>query len=803
MNANQNATRKRFAATRPCIAAAARMRGRVITERAQHRAAVKRQTCETAAAAPTYAAIVALVLASLLCLASCGPAQPSSVSVQNQSNRYEKAVELPTGISHVSDIAYADDGSLIMVASTSQSQGVTVYVETVEGFWKPLFDTQALLASLGEDSAVGASCLTPDGRLFCSVSAAESGAQTCYLVDPASFREVPLSAASIMNMRCFDNETVLVSDWTKTFARYDLSTGEKICEYRLPSTSTLADFIMHDGLVFATTSKPSGSSFASSYEVFDADSGEKANIDPSLESVLNGLFSSADLPDAPSPVWARNDGGLFVCAKNALYSCSGDAAAIIASGDNMNLSNTGKSPQRLVVGQSSDDIAVLYSARGGAGNPNTLYRYVEGEQPEPTSSLTVYTLENNTAIQQAVATYRDEHPEVALSVHVGASADSGVSADDALRALNADLLAGAGPDIIVLDGLPIDDFAEQGALLDLSDVLQTSLNSGDEYFENVLRAFSTEGDCYAIPTRFGVPAILGDVEMLEHATSLAELTTFVESSDEARSALSPSLSVPALYAASYQEMFGDAAGVNREALERFFSSVKTLVAIGNEHLTSSSDSAPEGYDYLGSQLNGIARDAHGIDGSSMLMLESQGDPIRLQIGTLLSDSNFAMASLSIENASFSCVLEPLNFNSEQVFVPSGILAVNAKSTEADAAKEFVSYLLSKQHQKQRGFDGIPVNKTAFAEQARELGGYGVSVMGDNATEEASWSRGPFTEEEIESNCRLAESATLCCAPDKTISDIVETELIAYCRGTATLDQAVAGTLQKIDLYLAQ
>ena len=53
-----------------------------------------------------------------------------------------------------------------------------------------------------------------------------------------------------------------------------------------------------------------------------------------------------------------------------------------------------------------------------------------------------------------------------------------------LKTLNADIMAGKGPDILVLDGLPIASYMEKGLLADLSDVLD-ELKAGDGCFENM------------------------------------------------------------------------------------------------------------------------------------------------------------------------------------------------------------------------------------------------------------------------------------------------------------------------------
>lgn len=751
--------------------------------------------------AKPIAAALAVALAAALCLPACAPATTDSTPAPSEEGRFEQAVPLPSGIAHVTDIAYLDGGVLALAASTTESLGTTVFAETTEGFWEPLFDTRALLDSLEPDTSIIASCLTPQGSLLCSTASADGSDGGCYLVDPGSYSEASLPAGRIAKLRSFDDETVLAYDWTGSFYRANYATGAKVCTYRLPSGTVLADFTVCDGRVYATASTSAAGTPENSLYVFDYDSGEQVSLSAQEESLFAGLFAQAGSPDAASPVWSGGASGLFVCSNGSIYDCSVSSAAVIASGEATNLANTGKVAERLLVGPDPDDIAVLYRERGGSTEPYTLYRYPVGEQPETTASLSVYMLEDNAAIQQAVATYRDEHPEVAIEVRVGIAANSGAPPDDALRALNADILAGSSPDVIVLDGLAIDDFAAEGVLLDISDVLDAALATGDEYFENVLGAFATGESCFAIPTRFGIPVILGSTEAEASAHSLEDLTAYAEAASERSGGFSATVSVPALYAASYREIAGTQRALDREALEAFFSCTKTLLLMNENAL---SENAPEGYDYLGTQLADLGGGGWAVSGSGILDFGDGAAGEWLEIASLLSASSFGSASLGVENAAFDCVLEPLSFSGERVFSPISILGVSATTHEADRAKDFVSYLLSNQQQEQRTLDsGLPVSKTAFMKTSLELGGYGMSVMGEGGTGASSFSRGAFTEEEVAAQCALIESAAYCCMPDKTASDIIATELLAYCKGETTLDQAIDSAVQKIDLYRAQ
>ncbi|WP_139652634.1 ABC transporter substrate-binding protein [Raoultibacter phocaeensis] len=748
-----------------------------------------------------FALALSVILAAAFCLPACTPATGGKdAPARSGEARFEQAVPLPSGIVHVDDIAYLSDATLAMAASTTRSLNTTVYVQASEGYWEALFDTQALLDSLEPDTSIMASCLTPQGSLLCSTASADGSDGGCYLVDPGSYSEVSLPAGRIGKLRSFDDETVLASDWTGSFYRANHATGAKVCEYRLPSGAVLGDFTVHDSRVYASVSTGNDGTPTSEFYVFDYDSGEQVSLTAQEKSLFASIFPSADSADGASPVWSSDEGGLFACSQGALYECTGSEAAIIASGDATNLANTGKYAERLIVGAGPDDIAVLYNSRGGLTEPYTLYRYPLGEPPETSSSITVYALEDNAAIQQAAATYRDEHPEVAIEVRVGISANSGVSTDDALRVLNADILAGTGPDVIVLDGLSIEDFASEGVLLDLSDVLHDTLTSGGEYFEAVLAAFATEEACYAIPTKFSVPAILASTEAVERAQTLEGLTAYAESMRESNGGFSAYASVAALYAASYENILDENQTLDQEALATFFSCVKTLLLLNDNAF----ENAPEGYDYLGTVLSSIDGNGWAINGSGILDFGSGPTDEWLEIASLLSISSFGAASLGIEHAPFECVLEPLSFSQNRVFAPISVLGVYATTTEPEQAKDFVAYLLSDQQQGQRTLDaGLPVSKTAFTKTSLESGGYGMAVMGDGGTEESSFSRGGFSEEEVAKQCALIESATQCSMPDKTTSDIIAAELLAYCKDEATLDQAVSSAMQKINLYRAE
>ena len=95
-------------------------------------------------------------------------------------------------------------------------------------------------------------------------------------------------------------------------------------------------------------------------------------------------------------------------------------------------------------------------------NTPTAYRYRNS----------VYSLEENSGIRQAVVMFQKKYPDIYLTLETGMSGNDGVTRTDALKTLNTEIMAGKGPDILILDGISSETYAEQGMLEDLSGILK-------------------------------------------------------------------------------------------------------------------------------------------------------------------------------------------------------------------------------------------------------------------------------------------------------------------------------------------
>ena len=116
-----------------------------------------------------------------------------------------------------------------------------------------------------------------------------------------------------------------------------------------------------------------------------------------------------------------------------------------------------------------------------------------------------------------------------VDITVALPEGTAVTRDDAIRTLNAELLSGNGPDVLVLDGLPVENYIEQGMLLDLSSVVQPMLDSG-ALLPNVASSFAEAGSIPAVPTRFLLPTLWGEVSGVE---TLADMAAWAQANPDA------------------------------------------------------------------------------------------------------------------------------------------------------------------------------------------------------------------------------------------------------------------------------
>ena len=132
-----------------------------------------------------------------------------------------------------------------------------------------------------------------------------------------------------------------------------------------------------------------------------------------------------------------------------------------------------------------DAFYFVYGEDGGS-----IKKYVPAEEgDEPDQSLTVYSLQNNDVILDMISEFQNKYPDIEIIYETGEGAEGSVTIADRIRALNARILAGDGPDVFVLDGLPTESYIKKGILADL---MPTLADRKEDLVPGILSAYTTE-----------------------------------------------------------------------------------------------------------------------------------------------------------------------------------------------------------------------------------------------------------------------------------------------------------------------
>lgn len=157
------------------------------------------------------------------------------------------------------------------------------------------------------------------------------------------------------------------------------------------------------------------------------------------------------------------------------------------------------------------------------------YHYDAQALPPEAESMTVLSMHDMPAVRQTIAQLRLTHPGLSVTYRIGdEELAGGLSKDDFIKSLNTELLAGTGPDVLILDDMSsLDSYLESGVFEDL-----TPLVDVDGLYPNLLETGRYSGGLYAIPAGVLFPAVtsyftdierrLGGIPAGEFLTSAAE-----------------------------------------------------------------------------------------------------------------------------------------------------------------------------------------------------------------------------------------------------------------------------------------
>lgn len=426
----------------------------------------------------------------------------------------------------------------------------------------------------------------------------------------------------------------------------------------------------------------------------------------------------------------------------------------------------------------------------------------------PNDRITVYSLNEDDLVKQTISAYQTQYPDLYVEYQVGMD-EGGVTREDALKKLNTQLLGGNGPDVIMLDGINIDTYAEKGVLIDLSDIVNEA-DKKDGLYMNLIEKMKTDGKIYAVPAKFYIPIIYGSAAYVDDVNDYKSMADMVEKAVEQypdTTLLSTcsangimKRSMPAC-APSWKD---DKGQLDIQKIREFLEQSKRLYDVEMSN-------TPQEYIELYRQ-NVVNENGDSYEDDKYFMMAYTSTYLMqmtpFSYGELL-DADYYRTILSVPRIEGyeDTSIKQLNGQSRNVYHPASIAGINTASSNTDAAKQFVQMMLDTTVQESM-YLGIPVNKKAlsaqFAYDESDIGDDGGQYYMSFSTKDGmhlEYTIYPVQQEGIDRLEKWIAELDTPYLSDTVLEAAVYTEGIRYLEGRQDIDAAVKAIADSVEIYL--
>lgn len=773
--------------------------------------------------------LAATMMFGLVACTSSGSGEENNNS-QNTENSgavkgrfIESQLNLPEGVNEIQAAGILNDGTLQLAANIGQAWKDCLLISADEGnSWevKELEDlnysyisnvairSDGAVAYVGyfnednqndvseENMPLGVKLVTKEGEVKkIDLEFSQNQETSSETSETVNVNEEEGDAASSVDnlviQAAFDETgNLILQDLYSTFYKLDTETG-KLSKLYAGEEENISYYGIAGNKIYAVAQ--------SGMKIFSSQDGSMYATDPVLDEVAkkNSEVSSAVgvLPvvmtkgmEENSLVYANHQ-GVFYHMEN------GSVSEQLINGELCSLSDTTLSLTGIVM---LNEKSYLISAMNAMGSMKILkYVYDENAASVPEKQLRVYALEDSNLLRQVAANFQSAHPDTFVKVEIGISEENSITAEDAIRTLNTDILAGKGPDVLILDGMPVDSYIEKGILADIKGLMD-EIDASDGIFSNIKNAYENNGSIYCMPVCFNIPVIAGNKEAVETG-SAKELVAYGKSIKEEGKKVFSTSGISDILKELFQVESADwltkEGIVDKSKLEAYLQTAKEMYELDNDS-KNVEDEDSQTYSFTSYGYNfGTA--------SSMGRLMKQN---QISFGTLASFYELKDL-LSIEQQ-LGGTYGIFSKQETKGFVPYLIAGVVSGKEEEQNVQEFIKTMFSKECSMQLE-SGFPVNKAAYKELCQE------ELTGEEKNQDISvaystsdgtmvdYSIQPLTQEDIDTLTENIESMTASVITDRIIYDLVISEGSKYMEGTQTLEETSGAIMQKVNLYLSE
>lgn len=539
--------------------------------------------------------------------------------------------------------------------------------------------------------------------------------------------------------------------------------------------------------------------------ILDMETGEERE-EEAIRTEIEGdpaNFEMESIEDFPLVMCGgAQEGEVYYCNHNGIfrYMQGGSVVEQIVDGK---MTSLARPSVRLHGIYAKEDGTLLVLAADGEDPKLFSYRYDASVQTVPDKELRIYSLYDNKQVQQAASMFQVQHPEYFVNMETGMSGEDSVTTADALRTLNTEIMAGNGPDILVLDGLPVDSYIEKGVLMDLREIYQDAAKT-EELLENITGVYAMEESIHAIPTRFKVPILQGKADILAQITDLVSLGATAKnlrSQDEKTRMIVNADTiywyVKKFYSACSPALVAEDGSFDEQALTEFITQLSEIWKLNRFE----EDEVEARYAYT-NQEDDLTED---MTTSSYVIEYLAGWSVLSEL-TLADGQELSKIVSLNDQQEMDYIAAP--YCGKNVFIPSAVVGISNAGEQKEAAGEFVKFMLSEEVQLSNQGGGFPVNKKALDQEIPEagvgIGGLGFSYMDEEGTKQhVDFSYSGPSAKQREKFLSLVESLDTPSFTDTMMEDMIVEQAGKAVAGEISVEEAVSTVSQKMSLYLAE
>ena len=738
---------------------------------------------------------------AVLCLAGCfsGCQKEEAIvteAVPTQSSgamgRYvEQSIPLPE-CQYAEDLVMLDDGRLRVALRRTDGSVMVCTSGADRTTWADTWEVPGAISSTGDVAQIA---LSPDGKMFCyTMQAGDTEGDYAFhlwaVEKNGVYQEIPITAPDVDYTIGYlipycdftDSGKLMMELQQNEICQLDLETGELG-----QNINELERLVLKMGCGGENT-------YIMGWDTVSANiDGETAALDNAMGQQIVDALRDNEGNTPKIAFWENSEGYLFFITQMGLYSFvpGGSVVEELIDGSRTTLGDTRFLPVAMTGAE--DDTFYVLGNRGETGAMLLHYTYDTEIPTVSDTQLTIYSLYESEDLPQMISQYQVAHPEVMVELEIGMTGEDGITVSDAIRALNTEILAGKGPDLICLDGFNLNTYQEKGLLADVSQIL----SQAEPTLTQVTRCYEQDGKIYAVPTGFILPAMYGPSHIV---SQIHDWDSLVAAGEQAKAERPDAFGVLAAFhpvntADEFYDSYSSAwinpdGTVNEEKLTEFYANMQRVYDLDAELQKMWADRAyEEPLFYPGEYI--------GLLGSI-----SMGNYC-ICFGALSGMRAWAN-SLAAEQYLDDYQTARLELGGSGVFVPKGIMGILTTSEHPQAAGSFLQFMLSQEVQSKDLTYCFPVNQAVFDQETTEERVFDSYLSFTDADGNNIGVQAQYPDAQDRENLRTwVDNLTTPASTDFIIRSTVLDQMTACLLKEITPEDAAQNAMKTINLYLAE